>query len=371
MVLLAAAGLAIRTVHNLTAIDVGFDPDHLLLFRVDAGSGQRDDTPRAAVYEDVAAAIDALPGVRSTTFSAVPLLARTQWSETVQADGGTPTEVYFQSVRWNFVETFGIRVLSGRSLSRGDHARAAPVAMINESMAGQVFGNPRAVGRHFQVLTGPRRQARVEVVGIVSDTKYSSLEEEAPPIFYLPAAQLPPAAMTFAVRTAVEPLALVPSVREVVKRTAPGVAVLNVKTQDQQIADTIARPRALAAATTVFGAVALLLACIGIYGVVSHAVTQRTREFGIRMALGARTGDLVRLVLAQVLVVAATGGALGVVLAINGMKVISRLLFAVSPGDPLTLAAAFVALIAAAAAAAVGPAQRTARLSMMDALRHD
>jgi predicted lysophospholipase L1 biosynthesis ABC-type transport system permease subunit len=221
------------------------------------------------------------------------------------------------------------------------------------------------------LLTGPRRKARVEVVGIVNDTRYSSLEEEAPPIFYLPSAQLPPAAMTFAVRTAVEPLALVPPVREVVTRTVPGVAVLNVKTQDQQIAETIARPRALAAATSVFSAVGLLLACVGIYGVVAHDVTRRTREIGIRMALGARAGDLVRLVLTQVLLVAATGGALGVILAVNGMKVISRLLFGVSPADPLTLAAAFFALIAAAAAAALGPARRTARLSMMDALRHD
>ena len=159
--------------------------------------------------------------------------------------------------------------------------------------------------------------------------------------------------------------------REAVKRTAPGVALLNVKTQDQQIAETIARPRALAAVTSVFSAVGLLLACLGIYGVVSHDVTQRTREIGIRVALGAGTGDLVRLVLTQVLVVAATGGVIGVILAINGMKVISRLLFGVSPADPLTLAAAFFALIAAATAAALRPARRTARLSMMDALRHD
>ena len=120
-----------------------------------------------------------------------------------------------------------------------------------------------------------------------------------------------------------------------------------------------------------FSAVGLFLACFGIYGVVSHDVTRRTREIGIRIALGARTGDLLRLVLTEVLVVAATGGALGVVLAINGMKVISSLLFAVSPSDPLTLTAAFFVLIAAAAAAALRPAQRITRLSMMDALRHD
>ena len=372
VMLLAAAGLALRTVRNLSAIDIGFDPDHLLVFRLDAGSGQRADDPRTEVYEDVAAALDALPGVQSTTFSAVPLLARAQWSETVQADeGGTPKEAYFQGVRWNFVETIGISVLSGRSLSRSDHARASPVAVINETMARQVFDDPRAVGRHFQLLTGPRRKVHVEVVGIVTDTKYSSLEEEPRPIFYLPSAQLPPMAMTFELRTAVEPSGLVPLVREAVKRTVPGVAVLNVKTQDQQIAETIARPRALAAATSVFSAVGLFLACFGIYGVVSHDVTRRTREIGIRIALGARTGDLLRLVLTEVLVVAATGGALGVVLAINGMKVISSLLFAVSPSDPLTLTAAFFVLIAAAAAAALRPAQRITRLSMMDALRHD
>ena len=372
VVLLAAAGLALRTVRNLNAIDLGFDAHRLLLFRVDAGSGQRAEKHRPSVYEEVAAAIDALPGVQSSTFSAVPLLARTQWSETVQPDrGGTPKDAYFQAVRWTFFETLGIRILSGRSLSPGDHARAAPVAVINEMMARQVFGDPQPIGRHFQLLTGPRRHVPVEVVGIVNDTKYSSLEESAPPTFYLPWAQLPAMAMTFAVRTAVEPSALAPLVRDVVKRAAPGVAVLNIKTQDQQIAETIARPRALAIATSIFSAVGLLLACLGIYGVVSHDVTQRTREMGIRVALGARRGDLFRLVLPEVLVVAVAGSVIGVVLAMNALRLIASLLFEVSPGDPLTLAAAVVVLMTAATVAAVRPVQRAARLNVTDALRHD
>ena len=372
VVLLAAAGLALRTVRNLNAVDLGFDTHRLLLFRVDAGSGQRAENHRPSVYEEVAAAIDALPGVESSTFSAVPLLARTQWSETVQPDrGGTPKDAFFQAVRWTFFETHGIRLLSGRSLSRGDHARAAPVAVINELMARQVFGDPHPIGRHFQLLTGPRRNEPVEVVGIVKDTKYSSLEERAPPTFYLSWAQLPAMAMTFAVRTAVDPSGLAPLVRDVVKRAAPGVAVLNVKTQDQQIAETIARPRALAIATSVFSAVGLLLACLGIYGVVSHDVTQRTREMGIRIALGARQGDLFRLVLPEVLVVAVAGAVMGVVLAMNAVKLIASLLFEVSPGDPLTLAGAVVVLMTAATGAAIRPVQRAARLNVTDALRHD
>jgi predicted permease len=310
--------------------------------------------------------------VESATFSAVPLLARTEWSETVQPDGGRdPKEAYFQAVRWNFFETLGIRTLSGRSLSRGDHARATPVAVINETMARQVFDDPHPVGRHFQLLTGPRRNTLLEVVGIVNDAKYSSLEESTPPTFYLPWAQLPPMAMTFEIRTAVEPSGLMPLVREVVKRAAPGVAVLNVKTQEQQIAETIAKPRALAAATGVFSVVGVLLACLGIYGVVSHDVTQRTREIGIRVALGARRVDVFRLVLTEVLVVTVTGGAIGVVLAVNATKLIASLRFAVSPADPVTLAAAVFVLTTAATLAAVRPAQRAARLNVTDALRHD
>ena len=372
VVLLAAAGLALRTVRNLNAIDLGFDAHQLLLFRVDAGSGQRAEDHRPAVYEEVALAIAALPGVQSSTFSAVPLLARTQWSETVQPDrGGTPKDAYVQVVRWTFFETLGIRILSGRSLSRGDHARAAPVAVINEMMARQVFGDPHPIGRHFQLLTGPRRHVPVEVVGIVNDTKYSSLEQSAPPTLYLPWEQLPAMAMTFAVRTAVEPSGLAPLVRDLVKRAAPGVAVLNLKTQDQQIAETIARPRALAIATSVFSAVGLLLACLGIYGVVSHDVTQRTREMGIRVAMGARRGDLFRLVLREVLVVALAGGVIGVVVAMNALKLIASLLFEVGPGDPLTLAAAVVVLMTAATVAAARPVHRAARLNVTDALRHD
>ncbi len=370
--LLAATGLAIRTVRNLNAVDPGFDAHHLLLFRIDAGSGQRADSRPPSVYEDVAAAIDALPGVESGTFSAVPLLARTEWSETVQPDRGrAPKEAYFQAVRWNFFETLGIRTLSGRTLSRGDHARATPVAVINETMARQVFDDPHPVGRRFQLMTGPRRHTHVEVVGVVNDTKYARLEESAPPTFYLPWAQLPPMGMTFYIRTAIEPSGLTPLVREAVTRTAPGTAVLNVKTQEEQIAETMAKPRALAVATGVFSVVGLLLACLGIYGVVSHDVTQRTREIGIRVALGAGRVEVFRLVLAEVLVVAVTGSVIGVVLAVNALKLIASLLFEVTPADPFTLAASVVVLTTAATLAAVRPAQRAAGLNVTDALRHE
>ncbi len=372
VVLLAASGLAVQTVRNLNAVDLGFDPGNLLVFRVDAGVGQDADRSPPSPYEALAAAIDALPGVTSTTFSAMPLLAHMQWSETVQPDtGGPPKEAHFQAVRWNFFATLGMRQRSGRGLSQSDHARATPVAVINEAMARQLFDDPNPIGRHFQLLTGPRRHTQIEVVGIVNDAKYSSVDESSPPTFYLPSSQFAATAVTFEVRTAVEASRLIPLVRDAVGQTAPGVALQNVTTQEQQIADTMAKPRALATATGVFSLVGVLLACLGIFGVVSYDVTQRSRELGIRIALGARRTDVLRLVLKEVLVVTLVGAGVGVAVAVNTTKLIASLLFGVKPSDPVILAASAAVLMTAAILAALWPAQRASRLNPIEALRVD
>jgi predicted permease len=370
VVLLTAAGLAVRTVHNLTLVDVGFEPDDLITFRLSVSDDAAMRVP--SPYDELADAFQATPGVTAATFSAVPLIARAVWTESVQAEGeGASHDVHFQVVRLNFFRTLGIRVLSGRDFSSGDRRGAPPVALINERMARELFGNAPPVGRYFRMQTGSPRNMPIQVVGIVSDAKYSAVDTAAPPTAYRPASQTPLSAVTFQIRTAGESTALMPTVRNVVAQTMPGVAMIGVKTQRQQIDETIARPRALATVTGIFGAVAVLLACLGIYGVVSYDVSQRATELAIRVVLGAAPGQVLGLVTRNVLMVVGIGSVAGVAIAVSAVQVVRQLLYGVSPSDPVTLAAAVAGLMLATIAAALPPAWRAARLSPAEGLKRD
>jgi hypothetical protein len=316
-----------------------------------------------ALYDALHRALEVIPGVQAVTFSAMPLLANADWSETVQADAGRGAEeVQFQPIRWNFFETLGLRIVAGRTLTSNDHDQSAPVGVINESMARHVFGEPRPIGRWLTFLSGPLMRRRVEIVGVVSDAKSSTVTGDPSATLYVPWAQIPPVPVTFEARTSVDPATLMPTVRASVQKTAPGVAIVTLKTQDQQIAELTARPRALAAATGVFSVVGLLLACLGIYGAVAQDALERTREVGIRIALGARPIDVLRLLMRDVLVVLAIAALVGAVCSAAAATAISRLLFGVSTADPGTLAASTLVLLIAAMLAALGPAVRASRV---------
>jgi predicted lysophospholipase L1 biosynthesis ABC-type transport system permease subunit len=234
-----------------------------------------------------------------------------------------------------------------------------------------LFEDTLPLGRHFQLLTGARQHTPMEIVGIVRDARYSSVDEPATPTFYLPATQLPPMANTFAVRAALEPARITPLVRELVTRVAPGVALLNITTQQQQSANTLTGPRALAMATSLATLVVVVLACLGIFAVVSYDVAQRTREFGIRLALGARRAGILRLVLKDVAIVTVIGAGLGVAVAANVTALLADALFGVTPTDIPTLAGSVGALSVVAILAALWPARRAARLCPTQALRHE
>jgi predicted permease len=370
VVLLTAAGLAVRTVHNLTLVDVGFDPDDLIVFRLSISDDAAMRVP--SPYDEVADALEATPGVTAATFSAVPLIARAVWTETVLAEGESAShEVHFQVVRLNFVRTLGIRVLSGRDFSTGDRRGATPVALINERMSREVFGNTTPVGRYFRMQTGSPRNVPIQVVGIVSDAKYSAVDAAAPPTLYRPASQTPLSAVTFQIRTTGESTELMPTVRDVVAQTMPGVAMIGAKTQRQQIDETIARPRALATVTGLFGVVAVLLACLGIYGVVSYDLSQRATELAIRVVLGAAPSQVLGVVTRNVVMVVGVGSVAGIAIAVSAVQVVQQLLYGVSPSDPVTLAAVVAALMLTTLAAALPPAWRAARLNPTEGLKRD
>jgi predicted permease len=370
VVLLAAAGLAVRTVHNLNTVDLGFNPQNLIVFRLTVPDDAATRVP--SPYDDVAEGLAAVPGVTAVTFASVPLVARSEWTETVEVEGSSEAhEVHIQVVGTNFFETLGIPVLSGRDFSAEDRSGSVPVALINQRLAAEAFETTPPVGRYVRMLTGSPKNVPIQVVGIVGDTKGSSVDAAAPPTLYLRASQTPRSTMTFHVRTAADVGTLMRSVRDVVAQRLPGVAIAGVKTQEQQIADTLARQRGFAMITVIFGFVAMLLAGLGVYGVVSYDVSQRQTELAVRVALGATPGQLLRLVTRDVLVVVVVGCLAGIVVAVSAMSIAQQSLYGVSPADPLTFAVAIAAFTMAAVAAAAPTAWRAAHLSPVGGLKQD
>ncbi len=364
LVLLVGSGLLLRTLRNFSAVNVGFNADNLLVFRVNGRDHQ--------TFEDLVTEFEALPGVTSATVSAVPLVARSEWSAEVSADGAAqPREGFIQNVRWNFFDTMGMPILIGRSLQPGDTKGAPMVAVINETMARQLFGEQSPLGRPFWLDPPAGRTNPIEVVGVVADAKYARLDEPAPPTFYRPYLQLAVAPMTFEVRTAPDPAALVPVVREAARRVDSNLALIDIKTQRDQIAQTIDTERSVALITTIFGFVGLLLASIGLYGVVWYDATRRTNEIGIRMALGARPADVINLVARETFVTVGIGVAAGLALTLATGRVLARFLFGVAPTDPLTMAGSALVFAAVAVLAAYVPVRRALRQDPTQALRYE
>jgi len=372
LALLVGAGLLVRTLHNFSKVDVGFIVDHVLVFRIDPAL-QTDRSSRIFdLYERMTAAIEGVAGVQSCTMAAMPLIARSEWEEPVQPEGGGVAQnAFVQIARWNFLEAMGIPLMLGRDLSASDTQRRPRVAIINETMAQQVFGERSPVGRHFHFVNGRDRNVRIEVIGMARDSKYASLEQRVPPTVFIPQAQVPPSGMTVFVRTASDPMSLGSAIREAIRQTDSTIPLADMKTQQQQIADTIGKPRAFALLTTVSGVIGLLLACIGLYSTVSFDTMRRTQEIGIRMALGARRSDVLRLVMRQTIVVVTIGAGIGIALAVAASRLIKSLLFGIAPSDPVAIGLALAVLIAVALAASYVPAHRASRLDPTQALRYE
>jgi ABC-type antimicrobial peptide transport system permease subunit len=245
-------------------------------------------------------------------------------------------------------------------------------------MARKVFDEAWPLGRHFEIVRGAPSGAApqsakgaFEVVGVVRDSKYWRLDQAAPPTLFVPHTQVGPGSMIVEVRAASDPLALVPAIREMVRRVDTRLPLEDVKTQRQQIANTIGKPRAFAVLTAVSALIGLLLACIGLYGIVSYDATRRTTEIGIRIALGARRFDVVRLVVRETMIVVGIGAAIGLLLVAVSSRLVGSVLFGVRPSDPPTIAAAMLVMIAVASLAASVPARRAARLDPTAALRYE
>jgi len=373
VMLLAGAGLLARTLYNFSKVDVGFDADNVLVFRV--APDTQDPSRAFDLYDRLVSAIEGVPGVRSATHSMMPVVGASYDDAAVVPDGSErQQDVFYQVVRWNFFETMRIPLVAGRTLNAADGPNAPRAAVINEKMAREVFGEPRPLGRHLQILRGNTRGAAIEVVGIVRDSAYQRLSDPLPPTLFVPHTQDISASlrgMVVEVRTSADPLGFAPAIRDAVRRVDPELPLTQLKTERQQIAETIGEPRAFAALTAAAAAVGLLLACVGLYGIAAYDAARRTMEIGIRIALGAQRFDVVRLVVRETMVVVAAGAAIGLALAGAAARLVATVLFGVQPGDPLTIAAALHVMIAVAALATYMPARRASRLDPTVALRYE
>jgi predicted permease len=333
-------------------------------------------------YQELTRRIKSLPGVHSVTMSTSTLIGGGVSINSVSITGYTPKpgqknavgelEAYFNRVGPNFFETLGIPLALGRTIGEGDTEAAPKVAVVNQTFARQFLSGGNPVGR--RIGFGDEKTAGViEIVGVVGDAKYSDLRREVPPTVYVPCLQdlkwLGP--INFEVRTAGDPMQMASAVRRVAQDLDSNLTLYQIRTQVDQINMSLFQERLFARLTSFFGMLAALLACVGVYGIMAFAAAQRTREIGIRMALGASRGGILGMVLRETCLLVAIGIAIGILVALGASRLISTLLFGLKPTDPLTISVAALLMVAAAVFAGYVPARRAARVDPMIALRYE
>jgi predicted permease len=371
VLLFIGAGLFVRSLSNLRSVELGFQPERVLLFAIDPPRARYLGSARKALFERLDAAIGAIPGVDAASLSQIPLLAGGSSQTRVGPDGRTPEpkdEAWVNDVGRRFFETMRIPILIGRSFDEHDHETSPPVVVVNRRFVKEFFPNQNPIGRIIR-----NNDLLYEIVGICGDTAYGRINAPMPPTFYRHFTQAgeQPGAMTFAVRTGANETAVINGVRAAVRAIDKDLPVFDVRTQSQQIDAMLSRARLFVALTSAFGILALVLASIGIYGLMAHAVSRRTNEIGIRLALGAERRDVLAMILRETSSLAALGAALGVVAAAAVSRPIRTMLFGVSPADPVTLAGAVAAMMLVALLAGWLPARKASRLDPMAALRHE
>ena len=373
LVALVGAGLFVRSMQNAQRVDPGFESRNLFVFAFDLGALHFDEDHAQQYFRAAIERAEASPGVAAATIAAnFPLgggLGRTVFPEGQdEASGYRGTLTTLNDISPNFFKTLRIPLLSGREFTDSDRKDTAQVAIVNEAMAKQFWPNENALGKRFHFFG--ETQLR-EVVGIVRNTVVNAIGEEPQPLAYLPLTQDFSPAVTMQVRTSGKPEPVIATVRTHVQSLDTNVALTNWNTIGELLDQGLWAPRMGAALLAVFGGVALILAVVGVYGVLSYSVTQQTSEIGIRMAMGATTSNVSRLVVKQGMRLAIMGLVLGLVVAFAAMRLLSSLLFGVSPHDPLIFGGVALILATAAVLACYIPARRAANMDPLAALRYE
>ena len=376
LVLLIGAGLMLKTFAKLATVDTGFDKNQVLLIRVDPRYASVPPDRRLPLYQELQRRLAAVPGVRSASFADITPVSGSDANQIVHVEGYVPKlrkdmVVWNNSISPGFFASMETPFIAGRDFNEHDTLDAPLVAVINESMASKFFGSAlSAVGKTFRngwnEISGS-----IQIVGVVKDTKYTSLRAEGEAIAYYPLSQLPPMRWANFVLRANGPAAsLIPSVKAAVDEVNHDIT-LQFRTLSVQLDESLGRERLLATLSGFFGALALALAVIGLYGVMSYNVARRRSEIGIRMALGAEQARVLRMVLGEVGILVVAGLALGLAVAVSSMRLIASFLYRLEPNDPTTLVTACVVLAVSAVVAGLLPARRAANLDPMAALREE
>jgi predicted permease len=377
VILLVAAGLFVHSLARLSEVSLGYNRDRLLLFRLDTAPAGYKGAATIRIEEDLLARISTIPGVRSATLSSNGLFQGSESADPIAVEGYTPKsgeEIHsrFDHVGPGYFSTVGIPLLHGREIGPQDSVAGPRAAIINQAFAREFFPGIDPLGRHVRD-TFPGNPGEMQIVGVVADAKLNSLREQVRPRVYAPIFNplWEHTAVSYEIRTAADAESAAKALRKAVQETNPALPQIEIETMSGLVDRSLGTDRLIAMLSSCFGALALLLASIGLYGVMSYAVARRTNEIGIRMALGARRSDVLRLVLGHGSKLMLLGVAIGTAGALGLTRFLSGLLFGVRPTDPLTFLIVSVVLIGVAFLASYIPARRATNVDPMMAVRYE
>jgi predicted permease len=379
--LVAGALLFVGTLIQLAHVNPGFRTDHLVLFAIQQPESRYPAPKDLQLHHQIEERLRALPGVQSVTLSEVGYISDSMENTNFLPEGETPNPDKDQSA-WNnavgsgFFHTLGIPILAGRDFSESDTASAPKVGILSESLARQAFPGQNPIGRRFLAHFHPSEGKPgdwIEVVGICGDTRYWSLKQDPVGMFYQPYQQTPNLdfGATYEVRTSLSPASVAPSLRKAVQSIDPDLPLQQIRTQQEQIEASMQQERIIAALTASFGVLALVLASVGVYGVMAYSVAQRTSEIGIRMALGALPREVLTMVLREATWIALVGITCGIGATLLSTRLVASLLYGLHPNDPLILATSALLLALVGLVASWVPARCAAAVEPMQALRHE
>jgi predicted permease len=375
LLMLIAAALFARSLHNLKNIDLGFRRERLLSFGVNPSLGGYSAERIRHFAEDVQGRAAAAPRVQSAAVGTVSIIAGDQTMSTISIDGHQPRDdenmnPSFDTVSPGYFQTLGIALVAGRDFTAGDRAGTHRVAVVNDVFANYYFKNENPLGRRFGI--GRAGKTDIEIIGVVRGAKYSKVDESIPREVYLAFAQdVNPSSLVVYVRTAGDPKGAFASLRREINRLDPGLPINDLRTMEDQIDQSLSAQRAMAGLSAFFGILATLLAAIGLYGVMAYTVTRRTREIGIRLALGAGRGSLLALVLREVALLTAAGVAIAIPVALGVTRLVRSELYGIVHNDPFSIALAAFVLASVALLAGYIPAERATRVDPIRALRYE
>jgi predicted permease len=374
--LLVGAGLFLRTIESLASVDLGFHTENVLTFQTDPGRSGYKPSQESEIYRRIESNLALLPGVETVAMSHLPLIGGMGTVYPIRLPGDDQNKrasLLFCSD--SFLSTMRIPIVLGRDLTKEDFDQPARNVVVNEAFVKMYLASVDPVGQIFYPPPAPQNSqssAPYTIVGVAKDAHYRAVREMVPPVVYIPYAwrSASDMRMVFMLRTRVAPLSLVSAVRSAVANVDKNLPVAEIRSEQEQVDRSLGTERLFATLVTTFGVIAILLAAIGLYGVMAIAVNRRTPEIGIRMALGAQPGSVQWLILRQSLSVTLFGIVAGVAFVFLLSSLIAKLLFGVKPYDPISIAGAVMVMIAVAACAAWLPAARASRVDAMVALRH-